>query len=282
MCILQKHLSLFKKDIENCILSKSYSNAKGEIKEETNGHKALGTFIRSQIPINHIHEAIKETFITKYNINNDRIHPNLGCTKPELKVVGRLKEKYQDICITPTGINKQKEEIDTYMGKLNDKLGIKFLKNTLIINVRSQIISIAKNTDTILERTFAEPANINLRNDKIILGEFFLLPVYEIDTNMATKNQVEYKKLSKNTIEKYINFFIAIRDKENKTNLEKLVSYSECCLILVDFRPENIKIYKNTEDLKDDSLVSSNFNKNINELYFYNTIQNLNNKYLSL
>lgn len=282
MCVLEKSVKLLKEAVEQCIINSGYTNTDGVFKKSSNGHEALGSFIDLQIPIGYIHEAIKEVFIKTYAIDENRIYPPLGKSKPELKVVGKLKEKDQDICIVPSNIDKTSSSVSTYMGMKQDELGISYLKHTLILNVRSQIVSIAKNTDTILERTFAEPVNLNLRDDEIILGEFFLLPVSEIDINCARNNQKGYKNLSNYIIEKYINFFTAIRDKENKTQNEKIVSYSECCLILVDLSKDNPKIYKTTQELIDDGFVSNNFDQEINQLYFYNVIKSLYDKYLNI
>ncbi len=282
MCILEKNIIKFREATEQCIVKSGYINKDGLFKKSNNGHEALGSFIRSQIPIGYIHEAIKEVFVKTYKIDENRIYPPLGKSKPELKVVGKLKEKDQDICIVPNNIDKTSSSVSTYMGIKQDKLGISYLKHTLILNVRSQIVSIAKNTDTILERTFAEPVNLNLRNDEIILGEFFLLPISEINISCARNNQKGYKNISNYIIEKYINFFTAIRDKENKTQNEKIVSYSECCLILVDLSRNNPKIYKTTQELIDDGFVSDGFDKEINQLYFYNVIKNLYDKYLNI
>lgn len=47
-----------------------------------------------------------------------------------------------------------------------DKYGFEFTEHTLSVNVRSQLSSIAKNFDTLYERTFAEAINLHLRCEK--------------------------------------------------------------------------------------------------------------------
>ena len=54
------------------------------------GINAKDSMIRSSNPINNIHEAVKADLIL-YGISEDRIHPPLGESKPELKLVGFIK-----------------------------------------------------------------------------------------------------------------------------------------------------------------------------------------------
>ena len=59
-------------------------------------------------PINNIHEAVKSELI-RNGIEPDRIHPTLGESKPELKLTGFIKQKFQDVCITPDGYSPENE-----------------------------------------------------------------------------------------------------------------------------------------------------------------------------
>ena len=43
--------------------------------------------------------------------------------------------------------------------------------------------SLAKNADTLFERIFAKSLNLHMRYPNIVLGEVYLIPVYEYDDN---------------------------------------------------------------------------------------------------
>lgn len=66
--------------------------------------------------------------------------------------------------------------------------------------------SLAKNSDTLFERTFAESQNLHMRYPNIVLGEVYLIPVREYDDELVKSNRVGFKARQTN-IEKYISFF---------------------------------------------------------------------------
>lgn len=66
------------------------------------GIAAKEAMIRSSKPINNIHEAVKSELI-RSGISPSRIHPPLGATSPELKLAGFIKQKHQDVCVSPEG-----------------------------------------------------------------------------------------------------------------------------------------------------------------------------------
>ena len=72
------------------------------------GIKAKEAMIRSSRPINNIHEAVKADLIRK-GISPARIHPPLGETTPELKLAGFIKQKYQDVSVSPNGYMPEEE-----------------------------------------------------------------------------------------------------------------------------------------------------------------------------
>ena len=81
---------------------------------------------------------------------------------------------------------EQFKEIDPY--------GEEYSKNTLVINVRSQMSSLAKNSDTLFERTFAEAMNLHMQYPDIVLGEVYLIPINEYDDEEAL--QILHKQIS--------------------------------------------------------------------------------------
>ena len=50
--------------------------------------------------------------------------------------------------------------------------------------------SLAKNSDTLFERTFAEAQNLHMRYPDIVLGEVYLIPVHEYDDDMVKRGTV--------------------------------------------------------------------------------------------
>lgn len=200
-------------------------------------------------------------------MRKENIRPPFGKTKPEIRMAGLLKQKDQDVCVLPSGIKKKAEKITWGPMAFQDKTdpyGYEYSTNALVINVRSQMSSLAKNTDTILERTFAEALNLHMRYPKIVLGEVFLIPLFEYDDELMKDNKVGFKR-SKTNVERYISFFNAIN---NRALDEEAYKYERCALLIVDFRPEMPILYRNSRQLKDAQIVSDAFDIEYAELGF--------------
>ena len=155
----------------------------------TGGSKGKESEIRSSNLINLIHDAVKHELVT-FGVNPSQIFPPYSQRKPELKLAGFLKQKDQDICVTPKGIQRVPTPITwgplAFERKV-DPYGYDFTEKTLVINVRSQMSSLSKNSDTLFERTFAEAENLHKRYPKIVLGEVYLIPVHEYDDDLVKK-----------------------------------------------------------------------------------------------
>lgn len=117
------------------------------------GNEAKTSMIRSSLPILNLHEAVKYSLISN-DVAPENIYPPLNARTPELKLAGALKQKDQDVCITPNDV-EQVEEIlvNGLLQGTVDKYGERYTEQTLVINIRSQISSIQKNFDTLYERT---------------------------------------------------------------------------------------------------------------------------------
>lgn len=254
MPYIDKQLLLFKNMFEKSIVE--------------GGNEGKDSTIRSSVLINLIHDAVKKEFIKK-GVNPSNIYPPFGATKPELKLAGFLKQKNQDICIVPSGIEKKPTTITwgplAFEGK-KDRYGMDFSTNTLVINVRSQMSSLAKNADTLFERTFAEAENLHMRYPNIVLGEVYLIPVRAYDDKLIKKNRVGFKEKHTN-IEKYISFFNSINSRPaggfNHT-------YERCALLVVDFCKSQPHLFKSSEELKSAGLISRNFDIEYSTLNFQN------------
>lgn len=262
-----------KKEIESCI-----TNAKNKDKEFSNGSLAKQSLIRSSRLIGYLHECVKQELINN-KVKPENIFPPLNNSKPEIKITGFLKQKNQDVTVIPTNVKKKETIVD--WGPLKhenvmDLLGIDYTSNCLVINVRSQLSSLAKNADTLFERTFAESMNLHTIYKNIVLGEVYLIPVYEYDEDAAKKNLVSFSNKRTN-IEKYISFFSAINNRINDDDDE--YKYEKCCLLVVDFSKNKPVIYNTTLELKRDGLISEDFDLELYDISFINFTKDILKKY---
>lgn len=238
------------------------------------GLKAKESLIRSSKLINLIHEAVKQDLLD-YGIDNKRVFPPRGNTKPELKIAGFLKQKDQDVCVVPTKINK-KPRIITWgplsTEHIEDAYGQAYAEQTLVINVRSQISSLAKNADTLFERTFAEPMNLHLIYPKIVLGDVYLIPVNEYDETKMVDNKIAFKSHKTNVL-KYISFFAAISNR--KSDDDDLHKYERCALLVVDFNRSVPKIYTTTQELINDGIIPASCKIDFSKISIDNFIEDI-------
>lgn len=239
---IQQAVDGFKKYIEEAVIA--------------DGVKGKQAIIRSSKPINLIHEAVKADLIRK-GISRDRIHPALGRTSPELRLAGFIKQKHQDVCVAPEGYTPD-EEIMTagILKEATDYYGKEYTERTISINIRSQMSSLAKNFDTLYERTIAEAQNLHVRCPKMVLGEVYMIPVKEYCSNSMKTNCITFiDKIG--AVEKYIKSFQAINGRLDFTREE--YKYEQVCLLLVDFQQTPVKIYSTNQELYDDAVILGNF-----------------------
>ena len=240
------------------------------------GCNAKNNLIRTSVPINFLHNAVKAELIKK-GTDPSLIKPSYGEHTGEVGIAGYFKAKNQDICVLPVHCRK-KPEILQFDGILNGtrcKLGKSYAEAILSINVRSQLSSIAKNFDTLYERTIAEALNLHLRCPRMVLGEFYMIPVYSYDDKLAKQNRVGFKpnKNVKSHIEKYIKSFGAINNRET-TNGEDY-KYERVCLLIVDFNHDIPKIYNTDEELRQDRLLPLNSTASISKMNFTSFVDKL-------
>lgn len=265
MSFIDEQLLKFKSLIEEAIVSGG-----------SNGKESM---IRSSVLINLIHDAVKYELIEN-GVKGENIFPHLWQTKPELKLAGFLKQKDQDVCVIPSGIAKLSTDITwgpLAFERKKDQYGYDFTTNTLVINVRSQMSSLAKNSDTLFERTFAEAQNLHMRYPSIVLGEVYLIPVNEYDDDLVKQNKVGFKAHQTN-IEKYISFFNSIN---NRTNGGPDYLYERCALLIVDFNRPQPFLFSNSAELKTAGLISDSFKIEYETLNFQNFASDLLSVYAS-
>lgn len=240
------------------------------------GVEAKNNLIRTQQPICILHDAAKASFIEK-GVNPDYINPPYAEHTGELKLAGFFKYKDQDICIVPNNI-RRRTEILTFEGILKgkqDPYGFELTQRILSVNVRSQLSSVAKNFDTLYERTFAESLNLHLRCPKMVLGEFYMIPVYEYDDAQARHNIVSFKPNNniQEHIQKYIYSFGAINNRNTINGKE--YKYERVCLLIVDFNRQTPKIYNTDDELKAAGLLPVDSTASINNMNFPSFTQSL-------
>lgn len=229
------------------------------------GEDGKTALIRSQQPIKMIHEAVKTSFI-KNGVHPDLIKPELGNSAGELKIAGFLKKKSQDICILPNNVDRTTETLtDGLLSGEQDIYGHVLTERILSVNVRSQLSSLGNNIDTLYERTFAEAMNLHMRCKQMVLGEIYMIPVYEYDKHQAQINNIDWIS-NQSPILTYIKAFSAINDRSSITSDD--YKYERVCLLVVDFSQPTPKIYNTDAELKADNLIPQNTTVSINNLSF--------------
>lgn len=243
MAFIDDQLLTFKTWFENAIIS--------------GGAAGKQSIIRSSGLINLIHEAVKHEFIS-LGVNPSNVYPPFGDSTPEIKMAGFLKQKDQDVCIVPSGIAKTPTHINWGPLAFQDKTdayGYDYSANTLVVNVRSQMSSLAKNADTLFERTFAEALNLHMRYPQMVLGEVYLIPVHEYDDELVKVNQVGFKRNQTN-LERYISFFDSINNRRlGGADYE----YERCTLLIVDFNCPQPRLFNSSAELKEAGYISQDF-----------------------
>ncbi len=273
---IQTALNKIKADIENAII--------------TNGENGKNALIRTQRPIKLIHDVIKTEFLN-FGVHPSLINPELKrlqrivnpTLRPnnrpvilrdkELSLAGYLKTKNQDISVIANNIHVNAEilKYPTYLNGFTDKFGDSFTESVLSVNVRSQLSSVAKNFDTLYERTFAEALNFHLRFPNMVLGEVYLIIAKEYDSDAAADNIVSFK--NSEHIEKYILAFEALNNRLQES--DPPYKYERIALLIVDFSQQIPKLYNTTQDLIADGIIPINSLANIDNLSFNGFIADL-------
>ena len=267
-----------KKDLELAITDQIVNGSKADSKGRPflNGVSAKQSLIRSSKLINYVHEFVKHELI-RNDIEESLIFPPLGFSKPEIKLTGMFKQKDQDVCVKPNGISAERTLIE-WGPMINSGLycnyGGNYAERVLSINVRSQLSSLEKNSDTLFERMFAEALNLHELYPKIVMGEVYVIPDYEYDDQAMVRNKVEFKS-RKTNLEKYINFFYYLSGRNEADLKEDKQKYERCALVIIDFRGDTARVYKNTAELKAEGLVRSDFGIELAEISAENFIEDL-------
>ena len=278
--LLKEKIQEIKDTIESTVTSANFVNSNGEIKQKNDGLQARESLIRSGQLIQNIHEVVKISLnesLEKEGFKDFSIHPPIGKSSPEKDVWGSLKKKKQDVVVL---FEKEKEEVieEGPLKGTKDLLGKNATKYSIVIGIRSQLSSVGKNTDTLMERAFAETINLRLRHPYLVMGEVYMLIVKEYDEQAMKENRIEFKdKYSK--VENYISIFNAMSGRNNYDQILDSYKYENSALLLVDFSREPTKIYTNLEELKEDGIVSQVFSEDFSLLAPQNFVKGLIDAY---
>lgn len=275
LSLLQQAVEQIKSNIYHTVVNAKFGKTVYE-----NGLRAKTALIRSEKLIQKIHELTKVSLyeeLVKRKIKH-QIHPPIGYDSPELDVWGLLKKKQQDVVILFSPSNREKIIKGPMKGQF-DELGTKATQEAVIIGVRSQLSSIAKNFDTLMERAFAETLNLRLKHPMLVMGEVYLLAVREYNSQEMKKNKIAWKyKFTK--VEKFISIFNAMSNRIDYQNISESYKYERSALILADFSKNPVKIYTNMDELKNDNVVSQNFKEDYTRLSPVNFSKDLIDSYI--
>lgn len=274
--LLQLAVNAIKIELELAITTATYKG-----KQYSNGLVAKEGLIRSQNLILKFHETVKLSLISeisKYRTDFS-VYPPLGQRSPEMTVYGLLKGKKQDVVVLFDDILHNRTQI--MEGPLSgsfDPVGPEKSEKSIVIGVRSQLSSVAKNFDTLMERAFAETLNLRLRMPNLVMGDVYLIPVVEYDDDLMKTNRVGWKKKLIAT-EKFISTFLAISNRSFIKNDPEIYKYERVALILVDFRQNPPKIILSTDELRAGGYVSTSFSKRYEPLSPANFAQDIYETY---
>ena len=160
-----------------------------------------------------------------------------------------------------------------------DELGRRATSRSIVIGVRSQLSSIAKNFDTLMERTFAETINLRFRHPRLVMGEVYLLAVKDYDEQLMKENQVGWRG-EYTDVEKFISIFNSMSGRDDFQDMNNFYKYERCLLLLVDFSLDPPKIYETIEELRIDGIVRNDFRQDFARLSPINFSYDLVEAYL--
>jgi len=235
------------------------------------GRQGVTSLIRSQKLIGHVHEYTKEMLVY-YGINPSLIYPPIGQTQPEIPLPGFFKRKSQDICVIPEEPVRKEVIMDGVLKGEETKYTKDLINRSISINIRSQLSSLAKNFDTLFERTFAEAINLHLRTPNLILGEIYLIPLVAYDPNAIPRYEIAWRE---KLPFKFIPAFSEINGR--RLNSGEEYKYERVSLVIVDFRKSPPIIIESMDPLIELSIVDENIASrySLKELSLRNFVKDL-------
>lgn len=270
--LLQNAVNEIKTELETAISTATYSGH-----QYPNGQDAKEALIRSQNLILKIHEVVKVSLldeISKYR-KDFTIFPPIGERSPEMVVYGLLKGKKQDVVVVFDDVPNNGTRIsEGPLAGSYDPVGREKAEKSIVIGVRSQLSSVAKNFDTLMERYFAETLNLRLRLPNLIMGDVYLIPVVEYDDALMKRNIVGWKR-DVIAVDKFISTFLAISNRSSVKSDPEIYKYERVALVVVDFRQNPPKIFLSTDELREGGFISADFSKRYEPLSPVNFVKDI-------
>ena len=221
---LQDALLMFKTEIERSIQTSIANGVR-----HRDGSEAKNALIRSQRPIRGLHNLFAQALMTAATSETHAVLPPLGYTAPECAIAGFFKKKKQDIVILTQPPRPEAIAAGPLAGE-HDEIGLAASNSSIIVGIRSQISSINKNFDTLMERALAESVNLRMRIPDAVLGDVYLLPTHEYLEPAMKENVVAFSPRVTN-LPKFISMFLALSEP-----LDTRYKYDRSCLVIADFR----------------------------------------------
>lgn len=261
--LLEDATTEIKETLEDCIRNSSYGG-----RSYNDGRAAKTALIRSSTLIDRIHEVVKSSLCSELDKRGlqHTVYPPLGSSSPELKICGLLKGKRQDVTILMGDDSPSPEEIEEGpLAGTQDPVGLSQSERSIVVGVRSQLSSVAKNFDTLMERAFAETLNLRLRLPRLVMGEVYMLPVVEYDDTVMTSNEVRFCR-GFVPVRRFIETFLAISDRDPHDTDEELYKYERSALILLDFRESPVRSFLTLDDLQQAGIVPDGYERRFSRL----------------
>ncbi len=246
LTLLKDAVSNFQDALFSAITTATYNGVQYD-----DGQKAKEALIRSQSLIMRIHESTKVSVLSTLQQSfgdNWIVYPPVGANSPELKIFGLLKGKNQDLVFLKDSLVPSTFRDGPNIGVI-DTVGEQATNTSIVIGVRSQMSSVDKNFDTLMERAFAETLNLRLRTPILCMGEVYLLPLRELDSKAMKQNKIVFSRKKVN-IEKFIRIFNAFSDRQD-VRVEEQYKYDASCLVLIDLEQSPAKVITNGAELQE-------------------------------
>ena len=260
--LLQQALNEMKAGIELAISERYFTSTNGEVRRYDTGTEALKQFTKGGGHIFPVHEAIKSSVVgilTDCNIIHHSFPP-IGQRSPELTVPSWSPKK-QDVVITFG-------ECEEYE---NNILSDEDVCSSIVIGVRSQMQSIAKNKNTIIERTVAEPFLTRFSaGPEVVMGELFILPVEEYYTSGDSGTTINNRRINTrrtNLVEVYISSFIRCTNRSDINDWRQHLRYERACLTIVRMEEDLPRFYRTLQEMHAEGIVSQEFYNANHEAY---------------
>jgi hypothetical protein len=249
---LREALASFREHLEEAVATAHYNG-----KDFPDGLAAKTAAIRSGVPIGLLHEVAKADLAASAEAAglSATMHPPIGRGAPELPIAGLIKSKRQDVVMLLNGDVPTEETIRVgpLAGEI-DAVGEAVSNRSIAVGVRSQVSSIDKNFDTLMERAFAEPLNLHARLPSLVAGEVYLLPIQELDDAALRAGDYEFKDRFVR-VERFIRTFAFISGRSDPA--DDPYKYEETALILADFTQDPPALLRTDEALIDRGVMSA-------------------------